>query len=216
MQYQQSEYVAGFGLRVGVEHGPLRVQARILQPPTLRYGEKSKVATIVSNPACIVISVISHLSFLRPLVTEPGICELVSISLDCPILTRINLTLGETKNLLSRQPPLTRGCWSPTKQSVDSHLQMPRKSLTILLWPVKKSVRCHYPGKDDAFLLMLTILGINLAPTTHIDYHNAQGNIEGQLNNFGSNVLKDRKKPPQLILAILPEGGNDTYVAVKQ
>lgn len=46
LAYGQSEYVRSFGLKVQ-ETGPLEVQARVLQPPTLKYGQASKQATIV-------------------------------------------------------------------------------------------------------------------------------------------------------------------------
>jgi Argonaute linker 2 domain len=47
LSYGQSEYVRSFGLKVETNVGPLEVQARVLQPPTLKYGQGSKQATIV-------------------------------------------------------------------------------------------------------------------------------------------------------------------------
>ncbi|KAF8812506.1 argonaute-like protein [Phlegmacium glaucopus] len=48
LAYGQSEYVRQFGMHVDTS-GPLKVQARVLKPPTLRYGPTSKQPTIVPN-----------------------------------------------------------------------------------------------------------------------------------------------------------------------
>uniref|UniRef100_A0A8H8CLR0 Argonaute-like protein n=1 Tax=Psilocybe cubensis TaxID=181762 RepID=A0A8H8CLR0_PSICU len=48
LAYGQSEYVRQFGMRVD-ESGPLKVQARVLKPPILRYGVGSKAPTITPN-----------------------------------------------------------------------------------------------------------------------------------------------------------------------
>ncbi|TFY78817.1 hypothetical protein EWM64_g5198 [Hericium alpestre] len=44
LAYGQSEYVRDFDMVVGQE--PLRIKARVLEPPTLKYGSKSKQPTI--------------------------------------------------------------------------------------------------------------------------------------------------------------------------
>ncbi|KAF8162674.1 argonaute-like protein [Crassisporium funariophilum] len=46
LQYGQSEYVAQFGLSIDTE--PVSVEARIIDPPKLRYSDKSRQPTIVS------------------------------------------------------------------------------------------------------------------------------------------------------------------------
>lgn len=46
LSYGQSEYVRQFGMAVD-ESSPLRVNARVLNPPTLKYGSGSKQPTIV-------------------------------------------------------------------------------------------------------------------------------------------------------------------------
>ncbi|KAJ7578988.1 argonaute-like protein [Mycena floridula] len=38
MQYGQSDYVRQFGIRVETAKGPTQIEARVLRPPTLRYG----------------------------------------------------------------------------------------------------------------------------------------------------------------------------------
>ncbi|PBL02679.1 argonaute-like protein [Armillaria gallica] len=47
LAYGQSDYVRHFGMSVNSAAGPLQIQARILHPPTLKYGTGSKQATIV-------------------------------------------------------------------------------------------------------------------------------------------------------------------------
>ncbi|KAG7449147.1 argonaute-like protein, partial [Guyanagaster necrorhizus] len=47
LAYGQSDYVRHFGMSVNSAVGPLQVQARVLQPPTLKYGQGSKQAMIV-------------------------------------------------------------------------------------------------------------------------------------------------------------------------
>jgi eukaryotic translation initiation factor 2C len=48
LAYGQSEYVRQFGMNVNTS-GPLKLQARVLKPPTLRYGAGSKQPTIVPS-----------------------------------------------------------------------------------------------------------------------------------------------------------------------
>ncbi|KAH9951622.1 argonaute-like protein [Amylocystis lapponica] len=47
LAYGQSEYVRQFGMYVEANAQPLSFNARVLQPPTLKYGQNSKQATIV-------------------------------------------------------------------------------------------------------------------------------------------------------------------------
>jgi Argonaute linker 2 domain len=47
LAYGQSDYVRQFGMNVETAAGPLPTQARILQPPTLQYGQGSKDLKIV-------------------------------------------------------------------------------------------------------------------------------------------------------------------------
>ena len=46
LNYQQSQYMADFGMRV--DESQMTTNARVLVPPTLRYGAGSKQPTIVS------------------------------------------------------------------------------------------------------------------------------------------------------------------------
>jgi eukaryotic translation initiation factor 2C len=47
LEYGQSPYLRSFDMNVDASRGPLDIHARILQPPTLRYGQGSKQPTIV-------------------------------------------------------------------------------------------------------------------------------------------------------------------------
>ncbi len=46
LAYGQSEYVKSFGMKVNSAEGLLKIQARVLTPPTLKYGRGSKQATV--------------------------------------------------------------------------------------------------------------------------------------------------------------------------
>jgi len=46
LEYGQSDYIRQFGMTVETAAGPLPIQARILEPPTLKYGPGSKQPTI--------------------------------------------------------------------------------------------------------------------------------------------------------------------------
>jgi eukaryotic translation initiation factor 2C len=56
LAYGQSEYVRQFGMNVDTS-GPMKIDARVLEPPTLKYGQGSKMPTIVSTLADLVMSV---------------------------------------------------------------------------------------------------------------------------------------------------------------
>lgn len=47
LQYGQSEYLRSFGLSVD-SSGPVKIQARVLNPPTMIYGAGSRQGTVVS------------------------------------------------------------------------------------------------------------------------------------------------------------------------
>lgn len=48
-----------------------------------------------------------------------------------------------------------------------------------------------------------------------IRYENGHGNIAGQLDRIGRDIFNKTKIAPQLIVVILPEGGDEIYTAVK-
>lgn len=47
LQYGQSEYLRSFGISVD-SSGPIKIQGRILNPPTMIYGAGSRQTTVVS------------------------------------------------------------------------------------------------------------------------------------------------------------------------
>jgi hypothetical protein len=53
LAYGQSEYVRQFGMFVDEEAGPLKIQARVLKAPMLKYGPTSKQPTIVRWPSFV-------------------------------------------------------------------------------------------------------------------------------------------------------------------
>lgn len=69
---------------------------------------------------------------------------------------------------------------------------------------------CSHPPPDIR-------VGISVPPDDPVlGLGKPQGNIVEQLESFVKNVCAVKKLPPQLILVILPELGNDLYTAVKQ
>ncbi|PPQ95875.1 hypothetical protein CVT26_015567 [Gymnopilus dilepis] len=52
-------------------------------------------------------------------------------------------------------------------------------------------------------------------PRPLIFYENGQGNIGEQLRAAGKKCFDDKKTPPDVIVVVLPEGGNQIYTAVK-
>lgn len=60
------------------------------------------------------------------------------------------------------------------------------------------------------------LTGIKIAETPFIYWENGQGRIADQLRAAGAACAASMKAGPNLIVVILPEGGNDIYTAVKQ
>ncbi|KAK7470584.1 hypothetical protein VKT23_002008 [Stygiomarasmius scandens] len=58
-------------------------------------------------------------------------------------------------------------------------------------------------------------VGIKIQPTTVIEYKNGQGRIEDGLKEAGRSCVQRYGGGPNLIVAVLPEGGNDIYTAIK-
>ncbi|KAG6837428.1 hypothetical protein H0H93_009522 [Arthromyces matolae] len=178
LAYGQSEYVRQFGMCVDTS-GPLKVQARVLRPPTLKYGPGSKQATIVPRDGSWNMQV----QCLRIL------------------------------NVVSELYP-----------RVDKRFYRPAE---VLEWCVvvyeqqgrfgEKAVRDMVDGLTASFRDVGIRFPANYFPV--VRWENGQGRIEDQLKTAGlavrdrpSNV---RKLPPNLIVVILPEGGNDIYTSVK-
>ncbi|KAF7292384.1 Argonaute-like protein [Mycena chlorophos] len=156
LAYGQSEYVRQFGMNVNSAAGPLQVQARVLKPPTLRYGQGSRQPTIVPRD----------------------------------------------------------GAWN----MVDKRFFKP---VTIERWVVvvyEQQRRFNDQAAQDMIQGLVNScrdVGIKLAPTPFVFWENGQGRIADQLKAAGAAVAKQLKAGPNLMVVVLPEGGNDIYTAVK-
>ncbi|KAG6835954.1 hypothetical protein H0H93_012916 [Arthromyces matolae] len=157
LAYGQSEYVRQFGMRVDTS-GPLKVHARVLKPPTLKYGPGSKQPTIVPRD----------------------------------------------------------GSWN----MVDKRFYRPAE---VKGWCIVVYEKRSRFGEDvvDNLINGLTAsfrqVGIKLTSTQRppVIFPNGQGVIQEQLKSAGMEVVKLTKLGPNLIVVVLPEGGNDIYTAVK-
>ncbi|KAF5390572.1 hypothetical protein D9757_002737 [Collybiopsis confluens] len=58
-------------------------------------------------------------------------------------------------------------------------------------------------------------VGIRIDQPAVIQWENGQGNIANQLKAVGKIIFDRYKKPPSLMVVVLPEGGNDIYTSVK-
>jgi len=56
LKWSESEYVKQFGLKVEPNVQPLQLQARVLQPPMLKYGPGSKQPTIVRTRTSLILA----------------------------------------------------------------------------------------------------------------------------------------------------------------
>ncbi|KAF7332070.1 Argonaute-like protein [Mycena kentingensis (nom. inval.)] len=155
LAYGQSEYVRQFGMNVN-STGPLSVQARVLKPPTLRYGQGSRQPTIVPRD----------------------------------------------------------GAWN----MVDKRFFKP---VSVDRWVVvvyEQQRRFNEQAANDMISGLVRScqdVGIKLAPTPFIFWENGQGRIADQLKAAGATCAQKMKAGPNLMVVVLPEGGNDIYTAVK-
>ena len=60
LSYASSEYVRQFGMEVDSE--PMKINARVLPPPTLKYGQKSKEQTIVRESRIVFACAVNPFS----------------------------------------------------------------------------------------------------------------------------------------------------------
>ncbi|KAJ7481095.1 argonaute-like protein [Mycena galericulata] len=154
LAYGQSDYVRQFGMAVETTD-PLSIRARVLTPPTLKYGAGSRDPTITPrNGAWNMI----NKRFFKP------------VSID-----RWVVVIYEREGRFD-------------KKAADDMI----KGL------------CD--GCRD--------VGIKLAPTPFISWPNSQGSIANQLKAAGSACVQGNKGP-DLMVVVLPEGGNDIYTSVK-
>ncbi|KAK7061790.1 hypothetical protein R3P38DRAFT_3490883 [Favolaschia claudopus] len=156
LAYGQSEYVRQFQMNVDHASGPLRVQARVLKPPMLKYGPGSRQLTI--TPRDGAWNMVDK-RFFKPVVIERWV-----------------VVVYERENRFNNQ----------AAQDMINGL----------------CASC----RD---------VGIKLAPTKFVFWENGQGRIADQLRAAGAACAKQMGKGPQLMLVVLPEGGNDIYTNVK-
>ncbi|KAF8165280.1 argonaute-like protein [Crassisporium funariophilum] len=155
LAYGESEYVRHFGMNVTTE-GPLKVQARVLKPPTLRYGTGSKQLTIVPN----------------------------------------------------------NGSWN----MVDKRFYQAKAIEHWVVAVFESQQRFNNQAVNEMMKGLVdgcTEVGIAMKPNAVVKYLNGQGNIYDQLFGLGNECHAKYKKGPNLVVVILPEGGNDIYTAVK-
>ncbi|KAG6816930.1 hypothetical protein H0H87_001632 [Tephrocybe sp. NHM501043] len=163
LAYGQSEYVRQFGMHVDT-NGPLRVQARVLKPPTLKYGQGSRQQTIVPANGSWNMQVVDK-RFFKP----------AEVMEWCVVIYEQQRRFGDQQ----------------------------ARDMVIGLTSSFRDVGIRFPA--------------NYTPV--IMWQNGQGRIEDQLRGAGL-AVRDRpgnvtKSPPNLIVVVLPEGGNDIYTAVK-
>lgn len=155
LAHGQSDYVREFGM--AVDPNPMVVKARVIAPPTLRYGQGSKQATI--SPF--------------------------------------------------------NGKWNMT----DKKLFRPQviKNWIIVIYENQARFQTHTPESiAAAFCRGAESVGMKVADREPlIFWENGHGNIPEQLKKNGLTCLQQKQQPPDLIVVILPEGGNHIYTAVK-
>ncbi|KAG6869248.1 hypothetical protein C0993_000001 [Termitomyces sp. T159_Od127] len=161
LAYGQSEYVRQFGMHVDTS-GPLKVQARVLKPPTLKYGTGSKQPTIIPRDGSWNMV---DKRFFKP-------AEVIEW---CVVVYEQQSRFGE------------------------------------------KAARDMIDGLTASFRDVGIKFPANYMPI--VRWENGHGNTEHQLRAAG-NAVRERpgnvkKVLPNLIVVILPEGGNDIYTSVK-
>ncbi|EGO01883.1 hypothetical protein SERLA73DRAFT_177463 [Serpula lacrymans var. lacrymans S7.3] len=157
LAYGQSEYVRTFGMHVEDTAGPLALQARVLKPPTLRYGQNSRQPTIA--PA--------------------------------------------------------NGSWN----MVDKRFYRPASIDRWVVVVYERQARFNQQAAQEMISGLMSScasVGINVNDTAPIvTWQNGQGRIADQMRDAGAQCFQKTGVRPQLIVVVLPDGGNDIYTAVK-
>ncbi|KAJ7180167.1 argonaute-like protein [Mycena crocata] len=156
LAYGQSEYVRQFGMTVDHAAGPLKVQARVLKPPMLKYGAGSRQMTITPRD----------------------------------------------------------GAWNMVDKKFFKPVSIDRWVVVIY----EQQRRFNEGAAQDMINGLVGScrdVGIKLAPTPFIFWENGQGRIADQLKAAGAACAQKMKAGPNLMVVILPEGGNDIYTSVK-
>ncbi|KAJ7507898.1 argonaute-like protein [Mycena galericulata] len=155
LAYGQSDYVRQFGLSVDTS-GPLKIQARVLKPPMLKYGAGSRQLTITPRD----------------------------------------------------------GAWNMVDRRFFKPVSIDRWVVVIY----ERQGRFNESAANDminGLCASCRDVGIKLAPTPFIFWENGQGRIADQLKAAGAACAQKMKAGPNLMVVVLPEGGNDIYTSVK-
>ncbi|KAE9402870.1 argonaute-like protein [Gymnopus androsaceus JB14] len=116
----------------------------------------------------------------------------------------------------SRQLTITpaNGAWNMREKRLFKPVEIPRWALVVY----ERQQRFNSQNAADMIkghCESAREVGINMGPTSIILWQNGQGDIEVQLRAAGKAVVDKYKGGPNLIVVVLPEGGNEIYTAVK-
>ncbi|KAE9399799.1 argonaute-like protein [Gymnopus androsaceus JB14] len=116
----------------------------------------------------------------------------------------------------SRQLTITpaNGAWNMREKRFFKPVEIPRWALVVY----ERQQRFNSQNAADMIKGLCESareVGINMGPTSVILWQNGQGDIEAQLRAAGKAVVDKYKGGPNLIVVVLPEGGNEIYTAVK-
>ncbi|KAJ4494682.1 argonaute-like protein [Lentinula edodes] len=155
LSYGQSDYVRNFGITIPQTRA-MKIQARVLNPPALKYGPGSRQLTIV--PANGQWNMRDK-RFFKPV-----------------DVLRWVIVVYERKQRFNEQAvaEMSRGLCGSARE-----------------------------------------VGMKMTPTPFVVWYSGQGDIASQLRASGKLVYDQFKAPPNLIVVVLPEGGNEIYTAVK-
>ncbi|KAH8830505.1 argonaute-like protein [Flagelloscypha sp. PMI_526] len=135
------------------------------------------------------------------------------LQLQARVLTPPSLTYGPGSKQRTVVPQ--KGSWNMIGQRFYQAC-LPIKSWCVAVYERENRFR-HDACRDmiEGFVAACQSVGIQIQPTKVVRYQNAQGNIYDQLKAIGLECKNLYGAPPTLIVVIIPEGGNDTYTAVK-
>ncbi|KAJ4477407.1 argonaute-like protein [Lentinula aciculospora] len=169
LAYGQSDYVRTFQMSIPRTKA-MKIQARVLNPPTLKYGPGSKQATIVLE-------------------------HVIPLNASAILQLHTNLLIRRDKKF---SKPVEIPCWA------------------IVVYERRQRFNEQAAAEmSEGLAASAQRVGIKMAPTSILVWENGQGDIASQLKAAGKQALDKYKQRPNLIVVVLPEGGNEIYTAVK-
>ncbi|KAI9448014.1 argonaute-like protein [Lactarius indigo] len=191
LEYGQSEYVREFGLTVANE--PIRIQARIMNPPTLRYHQSSKQPSAVRTFSLPLKNRMTSCVCVRDHVMAHGICT----------LSRCDFR----HSLIVSFQRIDKRMFTPTNVA----------HWMIVIYERQQRFNDQVANQMASDLVRACeAVGISINPQPAlIKWESGQGNIGQQLRAAGGECQRRTRNLPTLIVVVLPEGGNDIYSAVK-